>query len=163
MVIAMMAILTGFIVPKINFGGEKKQIKTEALRLAELMQRASEESIFKTRELGIKFTDGDYQFLILDGDGRKGKWVPYESQMFRKREWPDEFNIGVEISGVVIELEDGENFKIDEKTRPHVMFLSNGEILPDFRILVDKGLSDSSYQIASGVEELVTVGLAEEL
>ena len=64
----MMAVLTGVIVPRINFGGEKKQLRTESLRLAELMQRASEEAIFKTREIGIRFTDGDYQFLMLDGD-----------------------------------------------------------------------------------------------
>jgi type II secretion system protein H len=162
-VIAMMATLTAVIVPRLNFGGEKDQIKTESLRLAELMRRASEESIFKTRELGIRFTDRDYQFLQLDGDGREGKWVAYEDTTFRKREWPDNFEVEIEVSGVAVELEDAENFEIDEKTRPHVMFLSNGEVMPDFRVLIDKGILDDRWQVASGVEEPVTVGIAETL
>lgn len=157
----MMATLTGFIVPRLNFGGDKKQLRTESLRLAGLMQRASEESIYKTREIGIRFTEQNYQFLILDGDNRTGKWVAYDSQTFRQREWPDDFEVEVEISGIGIQLEDTESFKIDEKTRPHVMFLSNGEIMPDFKVLIDKGLSDDRWQVASGVEEPITIGVAE--
>ena len=162
-VIAMMAVLTSVIVPRLNLGGEKDQIKTESVRLAELMRRASEESIFKSRELGIRFTDGDYQFLKLDGDGRTGKWVAYEDKVFRKREWPDNFEFEIEVDGVAVELEDSEEFKIDDKTRPHVMFLSNGEVMPDFRVLIDKGILDERWQVASGVEQPVTVGIAETL
>lgn len=162
-VIAMMAVLTAMIVPRLNIGGEKDQIKTESLRLAELMRRASEESIFKTRELGIRFTDGDYQFLKLEADGRKGKWVAYEDKIFRKREWPESFEIEIEIAGVAMELEDAEQFKIDDKTSPHVMFLSNGEVMPDFRVLIDKGILDDRWQVASGVEQPVVVGIAETL
>ncbi len=161
-VIAMMAVLTGVIVPRLNFGGEKEQIKTETLRLAELMNRATEESIFKTKQIGIRFTDSDYQFLALDGDGREGKWVSYESKTFRTREWPDNFDVEVEISGVAIELESSEAFKIDEKTRPHVMFLSNGEVMPDFKVVVEKGLNDERWQVASGVEELITFGKVDD-
>jgi len=100
------------IVPRLNFGGEKDQIKTESLKLAELMRRASEESIFKTREIGIRFTHGDYQFLKLDGDGRTGKWVAYEDKVFRKREWPDSFEVEIEVAGVAIELEDSEEANV---------------------------------------------------
>jgi len=162
-VIAMMATLTAFIVPRINFGGEKKQIRDEALRLAELMRRASEESIFKTREIGIRFTDKDYQFLLLDGDGRKGKWIAYEEPVFKKRQWPDGFEVEVEIAAVGVELQDAESFKIDEKTRPHVMFLSNGELMPDFRVLIDKGVLAQRWQVASGVERPIVVGVADDL
>lgn len=161
-VIAMMAVLTGVIAPRLNFGGDKEQVKTEALRLAELMNRATEESIFKTVQIGVRFTDSDYRFLALDGDGREGKWVAYESTLFRTREWPDNFDVEVEVSGVAVELEDGETFKIDEKTRPHVMFLSNGEVMPDFSVTVEKGLNEERWQVASGVEELITVGETED-
>lgn len=162
-VIAMMATLTGVILPRLNIGGERNQIRNETVRLGELMRRASEEAIFKTRELGIRFTDGDYQFLHLDGDGRTGKWVAYDDKVFRKREWPDNFEIEIEVAGVRIELEDAEAFKIDDKTRPHVMFLSNGELMPDFRVLLDKGLLEDRWQVASGVEQPIIVGIAETL
>ncbi len=161
-VIAMMAVLTGVIVPRLNLGGEEKQVRDETLRLAELMNRAAEESVFKTRQLGVRFTDGDYHFLLLDGDGREGKWVAYDSTMFRTREWPDDFDIEVQITDQPIELDASESFKIDEKTRPHIMFLSNGEVMPDFKVTVEKGFNDERWQVASGVEELITVGKAEE-
>ena len=129
-VLAIIATVTGVVVPRINFGGDKKQIRAEALRLAELFRRASDESVFKTTEIGIRFTDGDYQFLKLEGDNRTGKWVAYESDTFRKREWPEGFEIEVEIAGVGVALEPAEDAEIDENTRPHVMMLSNGEIMP---------------------------------
>ena len=162
-VIAMMATLTAVIVPRLNIGGDKDLVKTESIKLAELTRRASEESMFKTRELGIRFTDGEYQFLKLDGDGRSGKWVGYDESVFRKREWPDDFEVEIELAGVNLQLESAEEFKIDEKTRPHVMFLSNGEVIPDFRVLIDKGILDDQWQVASGLEQSVTVGVVETL
>ncbi|MEM7258515.1 MAG: prepilin-type N-terminal cleavage/methylation domain-containing protein, partial [Pseudomonadota bacterium] len=119
-VIAMMAVLTGVIVPRLNLGGETRQVRDETLRLAELMNRAAEQSVFKTQQIGVRFNDSDYHFLLLDGDGRDGKWVAHEGKMFRKREWPEDFDVEVAISGVAVELEDSESFEIDEKTRPHV-------------------------------------------
>lgn len=148
-------------VPRINFGGDKKQIRTEARRLAELFRRASDESIFTTTEIGVRFTDGSYQFLKLEGDNRTGKWVEYETKIFRKREWPDGIEVEVEIAGVPVALESSEDATIDDKTRPHVMLLSNGEIMPDFKVIVDKGLLEDRWQVASGVEDLIELGLVD--
>lgn len=161
-VIAMMAVLTGVIVPRMNFGGEAQQVRDETLRLAELMNRATEESIFKTQQIGVRFTDRKYHFLLLDGDGREGKWVSHESKMFRDREWPDDFDVQVEISGLTVELEDSEEFEIDEKTRPHIMFLSNGEVMPDFAVSIEKGFNNDRWRVATGVEEPITVGKVDE-
>ena len=162
-VLAIIATVTGVVVPRINFVGDKKQIRSEALRLAELFRRASDESVFKTTEIGIRFTDGDYQFLKLEGDNRTGKWVAYESDTFRKREWPEGFEIEVEIAGVGVALEPAEDAEIDENTRPHVMMLSNGEIMPDFKVIVDKGLLENRWQVATGVEQLIEFSLVDSL
>jgi len=162
-VLAIIATVTGVVVPRINFGGDKKQIRSEALRLAELFRRASDESVFKTTEIGIRFTDGDYQFLKLEGDNRTGKWVAYESDTFRKREWPEGFEIEVEIAGVGVALEPAEDAEIDENTKPHVMMLSNGEIMPDFKVIVDKGLLENRWQVATGVEQLIEFSLVDSL
>ena len=158
-VIAIMAIVTGVVVPRINFGGDKKQIQTEATRLGELFHRASDESIFKNKELGIFFTDGDYQFLVLEGGNREGKWVQFEDNVFRKREWPDNFEVELEIAGVPVVLQSAEDIVFDENTRPQVMILSNGEIMPDFKIVIDKGLLQDRWQIASGVDQLIELGV----
>jgi len=133
-VLAIIATVTGVVVPRINFGGDKKQIRSEALRLAEL-----------------------------EGDNRTGKWVAYESDTFRKREWPEGFEIEVEIAGVGVALEPVEDAKIDENTRPHVMMLSNGEIMPDFKVIVDKGLLENRWQVATGVEQQIEFSLVDSL
>lgn len=161
-VIAIMATVTGVVIPRINFGGDKKQIQTEATRLAELFRRASDESIFKNAELGIIFTDSDYQFLKLEGGNREGKWIQFEDGAFRKREWPEDFEVELEIAGVPVVLESPEDLKFDEKTRPQVMMLSNGEIMPDFKIIIDKGLLDDRWKVATGVDELIELGVEGE-
>ncbi len=161
-VIAIMATVTGVIIPRINFGGDKKQIQTEATRLAELFRRASDESIFKSAELGILFTDSDYQFLKLEGGNREGKWVQFESNMFRKREWPDGFEVELQVAGVPVVLEASEEVEFDEKTRPQVMVLSNGEIMPDFKIIIDKGILDDRWMVATGVDDLIELGIEGE-
>ena len=43
------------------------------------------------------------------------------------------------------------------------MLLSNGEILPDFRVIVDKGLLENRWQVASGVEQLIEFGAVDAL
>jgi len=109
----------------------------------------------------VRFTDGDYQFLKLEGDNRTGKWVTYEDSTFRKREWPEGFEVELQIAGVPVVLESADEAKIDEKTRPHVMMLSNGEIMPDFKIVIDKGLLDDRWEVASGVNELIRLGVED--
>lgn len=161
-VIAIMATVTGVVIPRINFGGDKKQIRTEATRLAELFRRASDESIFKNAELGIIFTDTDYQFVKLEGGNREGKWVQFEDGTFRKREWPEDFEVELQVAGVPVVLQSPEDLVFDEKTRPQVMMLSNGEIMPDFKIIIDKGLLDDRWQVATGVDQLIELGVEGE-
>ncbi len=161
-VIAIMATVTGVVIPRINFGGDKKQIRTEATRLAELFRRASDESIFKNAELGIIFTDTDYQFVKLEGGNREGKWVQFEDGIFRKREWPEDFEVELQVAGVPVVLQSPEDLVFDEKTRPQVMMLSNGEIMPDFKIIIDKGLLDDRWKVATGVDQLIELGVEGE-
>jgi len=161
-VMAILAIIASMIVPRINIGGNKQLLRDETLRLAELVRRASDESIFKRTEIGVLFSESDYQFLKLDGDNRTGKWVPFESDVFRMREWPESVEVEVQVAGVAIELESSADaIEFDEKTRPHVMILSNGEIMPDFKVIVDKGVLDDRWQVATGVEELLVTGVID--
>jgi len=163
-VIAIMAILTAMITPRINFNSSDDLAADEIRRLGELFRLASDDSVFKRRELGVLFSSGDYRFMVLDGDGREGKWVVLEEdQRFRQRELQEQLNVELEISGVGVALEDADDVKIDEKTRPQIMFLSNGEIMPDFRLSLDIGVLDSEgWQLATGVEELLEIGPLDE-
>ncbi len=162
-VIAIMAILTGAVLPRINFGGANTQVRDEVRRMAELMSRASESAIFRNREFGIRFSLGDYRFMMLEGDSRSGVWIEVaEEEMFRQRTLPEDFRLELEISGVAVALEEADDVKIDEKTRPHVMFLSNGETMPDFQLTVEKDALDTIWQVATGVEEPLVFGAVDQ-
>lgn len=154
-----MAILTGMVLPRFNLSGSKNQLRDESRRLTELMGRVSEFAMYRNREYGIRFSDGDYRFLTLDGDSRTGKWIEVsEEEIMRQRALPEDLSLELEISGVAVALEPVDDVKIDEKTRPHVMFLSNGETLPDFRLTLEKDVLDTRWQIATGVETDLEVG-----
>lgn len=162
-VIAIIAILTGAILPRINLGGDKKLMRDETLRLAELLRRASDESVFKNQQLGVRFTEEGYRFLKLEGGNRKGKWVEFEDKVFKTREWADGLEIDVQIEGVGVVLNPADDdVKPDVEVRPHVMVLSNGEIMPDFRVTVDRGLLEDQWLVATGVEELIEFGKIED-
>ncbi len=158
-----MAILTGAVLPRLHFGGASDQVRDEVRRIAELMSRASETAIFRNRQYGIRFSLGDYRFMVLEGDSRTGKWVEIsEDDLFRQRTLPDDFALELEVSGVAVALEETDDVKIDEKTRPHVMFLSNGETMPDFQLSVEKNALDKIWQVGTGVEEPLVVGAVEQ-
>lgn len=162
-VIAIMAIITGAVLPRFNFGGANDQLRDEARRLAELMSRASESALFQNRQYGIRFSLGDYRFMVLEGDNRTGVWVELtENELFRQRMLPEDSSVELEISGVIVALDEVDDVKIDEKTRPHVMFLSNGETLPDFQLTIEKSALDTAWRVATGIEEPLVVGAVEQ-
>ena len=101
--------------------------------------------------------------MVLEGDSRTGKWVELsEDELFRQRTLPDDFALELEVSGVAVALEEADDVMIDEKTRPHVIFLSNGETMPDFQLSVEKNTLDKIWRVGTGVEEPLVVGAVEQ-
>ena len=73
----------------------------------------------------------------------------------------EELEFQVDLSGVPVLLEtlEEELAALGEETelKPHVLFLSNGEIMPDFSVVVADSEARFRHQVYSGVELPVVV------
>lgn len=162
MVIVIVAILAGFVTVNLDLRNTPKTIREEATRLGLLMQIASEQATYSKAQLGIRFHPEDYEFYFLAPDDKGNPvWQILEDRRLRFRETREEMEFQVDISGVPIVLETLEEELAarveDEELKPHIMFLSNGEIMPDFSVVVADSESRYRHQVYTGVEDPVVV------
>lgn len=154
-VVAIVAILAGAVVLNINFRNPATVVRDTARRTALIMELAADQAVYSRQQLGIRFHPNSYEFYVLskDEDGeRTWEILPDERLFFKDVDIPIEFE--VDISGLPIVLEDLvvelEQATEEEPMKPHVMFLSNGEIMPDFRIVVADMDGEFKHQIETG-------------
>lgn len=154
--IAIIAILVGAVVVNIEFRNVGKTVRDTSRRTGLLMQLAADQAVYSRQQFGIRFHPDSYGFYVLNTDV-KGKpvWEMFEDEQLRFRTPDVAMEFAVDISGlpIVLEaLEDELKDATDEKPiKPHIIFLSNGEIMPDFRILIsDQDEGEFQYEVASG-------------
>jgi len=154
-VIAIAAILVGAVVLNINFRNPGKTVLQTAQRTALLMRLASDQAVYSRQQFGIRFHPESYTFFALAPDeSGAGVWQVYEDERlkFEKPDFKVEFD--VEISGLPIVLDELE-FELEAESeedpiKPHVMFLSNGELVPDFRVLMENEDGDFQHTVFAG-------------
>lgn len=161
-VIVIIAVLAGFVTVNLDLRNTPKTIREEATRLGLLMQIASEQSTYSKAQLGIRFHPEDYEFYFLAPDDKGNPtWQILEDKRLKFRGSQEELEFQVDLSGVPIVLEtlEEELASLGEETelKPHVMFLSNGEIMPDFSIVVADGEARYRHQVYTGVELPIVV------
>lgn len=161
-VVAIVAILAGALVLNLNFRNPATTVRDTTLRTALLMELAADQAVYSRQQIGIRFHPTSYEFYILSADEsgeRVWEILPDDRLFFKDTDVPLEFN--VEISGLPILLEDLvvelENVTDEEPIKPHVMFLSNGEIMPDFRVEVSDLDGEYRHQISTGEVEPILV------
>lgn len=154
-VIAIAAILVGAVALNINFQNPGKTVLQTTQRTALLMQLASDQAVYSRQQYGIRFHPESYTFFAMVPDETGvGSWEVFEDERlrFEKPDFKVEFE--VEISGLPIVLDelDAELDAVtdDEPIRPHVMFLSNGEFVPDFRVLLQNEEGDYRHAVFAG-------------
>jgi len=109
------------------------------------MQLASEQSVYSRAQLGIRFHPEDYEFYFLAADeSGEQTWQVLEDERLRFRESIEELEFQVDLP---------ENSEL----RPHVMFLSNGEIIPDFSVILADTDARFRHQVYAGEELPVVV------
>ncbi|KPJ87532.1 MAG: hypothetical protein AMJ53_18000 [Gammaproteobacteria bacterium SG8_11] len=112
-------------------------LEEEAKRLHYLIRLASEESVLRATSLAMEFSKHGYQFVQFAGD----QFVPLEGdKIFRKREFPGDMEIQMELFGQAVSFEDQERV-------PRIYILSSGE-MTDFKISLR--LEDSQAYIITG-------------
>lgn len=161
-VIAIVAILTGFVVVNIDLRNTPKTIREQSQRLGLLMQLASDQAIYTKVQFGIRFHPENYEFYFLGADeGSEPAWQLLEDERLNFRESNEELEFSVDVAGVPIVLEELEEelagLTEEESLRPHILFLSNGEVIPDFSITVADSEGDYRYQVFTGVDLPVVV------
>ncbi len=174
-VVAAIAILSSVAIVNLNIGGYEDQLRDEARRLFQLTRIASDDAIFKATQYGIRFTHSDYTFYSLQdaADATAGvkkrksrRWLAIDERRLRAREWPREIEIEVFVEGLPIVLEQVRDAKAEseqDKLRPHLMFLSNGETLPDVEVRLSSSESDVTWRIGNGEQGVLTLDQLEIL
>ncbi|NND90126.1 MAG: prepilin-type N-terminal cleavage/methylation domain-containing protein [Granulosicoccus sp.] len=153
--VTIISILVGAVVINIEFRNVGKTIRDTALRTALLMELAADQAVYSRHQFGIRFHPESYEFYMLtENEEGEQRWEIYEDGQLRFRN-PDiltEFE--VDISGLPIILEElAEEIKDatdEDPLKPHIIFLSNGEIIPDFRIRISDQDGEYRYEVATG-------------
>ncbi len=161
-VIAIVAILTGFVVVNIDLRNTPKTVREQSQRLGLLMQLASDQAIYSKVQFGIRFHPENYEFYFLGAEeDSEPVWQLLADDRLTFRESNEELEFTVDIAGVPIVLETLEEelagLSEDETLKPHILFLSNGEIIPDFSITVSDSEADFRHQVYTGVDLPVVV------
>ena len=168
--ITIVAILVGAVVLNIEFRNVGKSVRDVALRTALIMDLAADQAVYARQQFGIRFHPNSYEFWILaaEEEGDEPAWTPFDDERLRY-DAPEgiALEFQVDISGVPIVLEDLveelSDASDEDPLKPHVLFLSNGEIMPDFRIVVSDPEGEFRHEIRSGeVRPIVVEQLSGE-
>ncbi len=174
-VIAIIAILSGAALLTMNFDNQAKRLEEQAYQIAALIELASDEAIYLQKELGLRFGERNFGFYQLQKAVEKAEenssetqdseednkpfWQPLsEDQRLRKRILAEEIELELEISGVEVVIEDPAESDIEaRKVKPQIMMLSNGEIVPDFRLRLQDEDHEYGFTVSSGTDVPVVV------
>ncbi|MFK7995198.1 MAG: Tfp pilus assembly protein FimT/FimU [Granulosicoccus sp.] len=153
--VAIIAILVGAVVLNIEFRNVGKSMRNTALRTGMLMQLASDQAVYSRQQFGIRFHPESYEFYVLSADDKDERvWEMFEDEQLKFKTPPVLLEFQVDISGLPIVLEDlADELKDateENPIKPHIIFLSNGEIMPDFRILINDLEGEYQYEVATG-------------
>lgn len=187
-VLVIVGVLASFITLNFNPRNVGKSVREESQRLALLMQLAADTAIYSRQQLGIRFHPESYEFYILseaepaveeesatapqpgleEKTPASATWEPVEDERLAMREPQVPIEFEVEIEGIPIALEtlEEELESISgaevEPLKPHVLMLSNGELMPSFRVVIsDSEERKFSYQVYTGEEEPILVEVLE--
>ena len=161
--VAIIAIMVGTIVLRIDLQNIATVVRDTAQRTRLLMILASDQAIYSRQQLGIRFHPNSYEFWILTADEKSGDatWQVLEDERLKYAEVPVDIEYEVEISGLPIVLEELEEEMAtatkEDPIKPHVLFLSNGEMMPDFRVVMADEEREHEYALATGEVEPVVV------
>jgi len=160
--VTIISILVGVVVINIEFRNVSKLMRDNAMRLGLQMELAADQAVYSRQQFGIRFHPESYEFYILS-QSEKGEalWEIYEDKQMRFQNGDVVTDYEVDISGLPIVLAELEEEVADataeDPLKPHVIFLSNGEIMPDFRIRMSDREGEARYEVATGEIQAVVV------
>lgn len=161
--IAIVAILVGAVVLNIEFRNVGKEMRDSSRRTALVMELASDQAAYARTPLGVRFHPESYQFwaLFTEDEGAASEWTPVDDPRLTFREPGVGVAFELDLSGVPVTLEEMSeelaNATDENPLVPHILFLANGEVIPDFRVLMRDENDEYRWQIATGEVEPIVV------
>ena len=162
--ITIIAILTGAVLLTVDFRNVGANVRDVARRTALLMELAADQAVYAGTQFGIRFHPESYEFWILapaEEEGEEPRWQPFFDERLNYAPPDVRIEFEVEISGVPIVLapfeEEIGDATDEDPLKPHVLFLSNGEVMPDFRVTVADESGEYRHAIATGEVEPIVV------
>lgn len=160
--VTIVSILVGAVVINIDFRNVGKAVRDMALRTGLLMDLAADQAVYSRNQFGIRFHPESYEFYILaKNDKGEPSWEIFEDKQlrFKNNDIGSEFEVDISglpivLEGLVEEIEDATE---EDPLKPHIIFLSNGEIIPDFRIRISDPDGEFRYEVATGEVQPVVV------
>lgn len=125
-VLAIIAIVTAGVLLSLNLGGGDSAVKTAGRRLASLMRYTRNQAELQTRNYGIRFDPGGYQFLVFSEQRNQWRTVTRD-QVLRKRRLPPGVSVRVKLDGRRIVLRAPRHRHRGALT-PQVMIYSSGDL-----------------------------------
>ncbi|MDB4223391.1 GspH/FimT family pseudopilin [Granulosicoccus sp.] len=153
--VTIISILVGAVVINIEFRNVGKIMRDNALRLGLQMELAADQAVYSRQQFGVRFHPESYEFYILS-QTEKGDplWEIFEDSQLRFQNGDVVTDYEVDISGLPIVLaelsEEVADATAEDPLKPHIIFLSNGEIMPDFRIRISDRDGEARYEVATG-------------
>ncbi len=160
-VVLIIGVMATFASLSIGSRVNEDKLENEARRAEAIIKLASEEAEAKGLEIGLRFTEGGYRLLTLDGSRQ---WQDYElSGPLRRRSFQSPFGLGLRVDGRPVALPPeltpeqeralAESVELKsqrendaQRLTPQVLLLSSGEITPFVLELTAPGLT-ASYRI----------------
>jgi len=160
--VTIISILVGAVVINIEFRNVGKSIRDTAMRTGLLMDLAADQAVYSRKQFGIRFHPESYEFyILLEAEDGESRWEIYEDKQLRYKNTNVLTEFEVDISGLPIILEDLveeiQDATDENPLKPHIIFLSNGEIMPDFRIRISDVEGEYRYEVATGDLQPVVV------
>jgi len=166
-VIVIIGIITGIALLSLGILGDDQQLRTEARRLASLVEVAQDESMMQGREFGIEFMNDSYRFV--EYDPFVNQWAELlGDDMMRLRTLPDDVEFELRLEGQRVLLDnDPARFEDPEETSnrdlietysPHVFIFSSGDMTP-FDLIIMRRNDEKGVVVKSdltGAVEIVT-------
>lgn len=122
-VLAIVGIIVSFAVISIGGDGRLELAEREAKRLAARVDLAGDEAVLRGRELGVRFSDRDYRFLMLETDA----WIPLaDDPVFAPRPLEAALRLRLRMEDREVALGPAET----DAPAPQVLLLSSGERTP---------------------------------
>lgn len=161
LVIVVVGILTGLVVANLSGGGGRRELATEAARLASCLELGAEEAVASGEEYGLDFDKQQYRFLRFDE--RERRWRETDkADICRPHTLPDDLQLRLvdappvppRLPGTrVANSKDADQAPLE----PEILLLSSGDLQPAVFELSRAG-REGGEQVRLSAVGLATVG-----